>query len=98
MKSLNEFLNEAKDVGHYEKVGNQTIVDSNFVNYSKGVLPGSELVHLGMGDFQLKTPKGKLRFNIKLLAPIVTEPSNSLEEPIPIEWVCDAKRQIYNLG
>ena len=63
MKHLNEFLNEAKDVGHYERVGNQTIVDSNFVNYSKGVLPGSELVHLGMGDFQLKTPKGNITFN-----------------------------------
>ena len=63
MKSLNEFLNEAKDVGHYERVGNQTIVDSNFVNYSKGCLPGSELVHLGMGDFQLKTPKGNITFN-----------------------------------
>jgi len=63
MKHLNEFLNEAKDVGHYERVGNQTIVDSNFVNYSKGVLPDSELVHLGMGDFQLKTPKGNITFN-----------------------------------
>ena len=63
MKSLNEFLNEAKDVGHYERIGNQTIVDSNFVNYSKGCLPDSELVHLGMGDFQLKTPKGNITFN-----------------------------------
>tara|TARA_R100000951_G_scaffold19469_2_gene16281 strand:- start:6620 stop:7576 length:957 start_codon:yes stop_codon:yes gene_type:complete len=63
MKALNEFLNEAKDVGHYERVGNQTIVDSNFVNYSKGCLPDSELVHLGMGDFQLKTPKGNITFN-----------------------------------
>ena len=63
MKHLNEFLNEAKDVGHYERVGNQTIVDSNFVNYCKGVLPDSELVHLGMGDFQLKTPKGNITFN-----------------------------------
>jgi len=63
MRPLNEFLNEAKDVGHYERVGNQTIVDSNFVNYSKGCLPDSELVHLGMGDFQLKTPKGNITFN-----------------------------------
>jgi len=63
MKHLNEFLNEAKDVGHYERIGNQTIVDSNFVNYSKGCLPDSELVHLGMGDFQLKTPKGNITFN-----------------------------------
>ena len=34
-----ESVNENKNVGHYERVGNQTIVDSNFVNYSKGVLP-----------------------------------------------------------
>lgn len=63
MKSLNEFLNEAKDVGHYVPAGNQTIVDSNFVNYSKGCLPDSELVHLGMGDFELKTPKGNITFS-----------------------------------
>lgn len=59
-----EEVNEGKnDVGHYERVGNQTIVDSNFVNYSKGMLSGSELVHLGMGDFMLKTPKGDITFN-----------------------------------
>jgi hypothetical protein len=56
-------VNEGNDVGHYERVGNQTIVDSNFVNYSKGVLPDSELVHLGMGDFELKTPNGNITFN-----------------------------------
>ena len=55
-------VNEGKDVGHYERVGNQTIVDSNFVNYSKGVLPNSELVHLGMGDFAIKSPKGMIKF------------------------------------
>jgi hypothetical protein len=58
-----ESVNENKNVGHYERVGNQTIVDSNFVNYSKGVLPNSELVHLGMGDFELKTPNGNITFN-----------------------------------
>ena len=55
-------VNEAKDVGHYERVGNQTIVDSNFVNYSKGVLPDSELVHLGMGDFAIKSKSGTIKF------------------------------------
>ena len=63
MKHLNEYLNEAGDVGHYERIGNQTIADSNFVNYSKGILPNSELVHLGMGDFALKTPKGEITFS-----------------------------------
>ena len=55
-------VTEAKDVGHYERVGNQTIVDSNFVNYSKGVLPNSELVHLGMGDFAIKSQSGTIKF------------------------------------
>jgi len=55
-------VNEGKDVGHYERVGNQTIVDSNFVNYSKGVLPNSELVHLGMGDFAIKSQSGMIKF------------------------------------
>jgi hypothetical protein len=57
-----ESVNEGKNIGHYERVGNQTIVDSNFVNYSKGVLPNSELVHLGMGDFAVKSPKGTIEF------------------------------------
>jgi len=56
-------LKEGKNIGHYERVGNQTIVDSNFVNYSKGVLPNSELVHLGMGDFAVKSPKGTIEFH-----------------------------------
>ena len=62
VKMFGESVNENKNVGHYERVGNQTIVDSNFVNFSKGVLPNSELVHLGMGDFALKTPKGDITF------------------------------------
>ena len=60
--NLTDILKEAKDVGHYERVGNQTIVDSNFVNYSKGVLPNSELVHLGMGDFAIKSQSGMIKF------------------------------------
>ena len=59
---LTDILKEARDVGHYERVGNQTIVDSNFVNYSKGVLPNSELVHLGMGDFAIKSKSGTIKF------------------------------------
>ena len=62
MRLFKESVNEGKDVGHYERVGNQTIVDSNFVNYSKGVLPNSELVHLGMGDFAIKSPNGTIKF------------------------------------
>jgi hypothetical protein len=64
MKFIKKFesVNEGKDVGHYERVGNQTIVDSNFVNYSKGVLPNSELVHLGMGDFAIKSQSGTITF------------------------------------
>jgi hypothetical protein len=64
MKFIKKFesVNEGKDVGHYERVGNQTIVDSNFVNYSKGVLPNSELVHLGMGDFAIKSQSGTIKF------------------------------------
>ena len=61
-KQNESVVNEGKDVGHYERVGNQTIVDSNFVNYSKGVLPNSELVHLGMGDFAIKSPSGVIKF------------------------------------
>lgn len=60
--SKNESINENRNVGHYERVGNQTIVDSNFINLSKGVIPNSELVHLGMGDFSLKTSKGDITF------------------------------------
>ena len=60
--NLTDILKEGKDVGHYERVGNQTIVDSNFVNYSKGVLPNSELVHLGMGDFAIKSKSGTIKF------------------------------------
>ncbi len=56
-------VNEGNNIGHYERVGNQTIVDSNFVNNSKGIVPNSELVHLGMGDFALKSPSGNIEFN-----------------------------------
>ena len=38
-------------------------VDSNFVNDCKNKIPLSELVHLGMGDFMLKTPHGNISFD-----------------------------------
>jgi hypothetical protein len=63
-KTKTESVNEnSKNKGHWERVGNQTIVDSNFINLSKGVLPNSELVHLGGGDFALKTPDGEIVFS-----------------------------------
>jgi hypothetical protein len=63
-KTKTESVNEnSNNKGHWERVGNQTIVDSNFINLSKGVLPNSELVHLGGGDFALKTPDGEIVFS-----------------------------------
>lgn len=44
------------------KVGKGLFVDSDFVNFSKGKLPNSELKHAGMGDFFLDTPNGKIYF------------------------------------
>ena len=38
-------------------------VDSNFVNDCKNKIPLSDLVHLGMGDFMLKTPHGDISFD-----------------------------------
>jgi hypothetical protein len=38
-------------------------VDSNFVNDCKGKIPLSDLVHIGMGDFVLKTPHGNIEFD-----------------------------------
>jgi hypothetical protein len=38
-------------------------VDSNFVNDCKGKIPLSDLVHVGMGDFILKTPHGDIEFD-----------------------------------
>jgi hypothetical protein len=62
--STNEEITEnSTNKGHWERVGNQTLVDSNFINLSKGVLPSSELVHLGGGDFALKTPNGEIVFS-----------------------------------
>ena len=38
-------------------------VDSKFVNDCKNKIPLSDLVHLGMGDFMLKTPHGNISFD-----------------------------------
>jgi len=61
MKVFKESINE--DAKKVWKDGNNLYVDSDFVNMSKGNLPNSELKHLGMGDFFLDTPDGKINFN-----------------------------------
>jgi hypothetical protein len=62
--SKNESISEnSQNKGHWERVGNQTLVDSKFINLAKGVLPNSELVHLGGGDFALKTSDGEIVFS-----------------------------------
>lgn len=53
-------LNE--DAKKVWKKGKGLFVDSDFVNFSKGKLPNSELKHAGMGDFFLDTPNGKVYF------------------------------------
>jgi hypothetical protein len=59
-----ETVNESSQtMGHWVKSGSQTLVDSNFVNASKGVLPNSRLVHMGGGDFALKTSEGEITFD-----------------------------------
>jgi len=47
---------------HYYQSEGTIWVDSNFVNFSKGNIPNSELKHYGYGDFYLDTPKGKISF------------------------------------
>jgi len=67
---VNESVNEASDyIGHFSKKGKDIYVDSDFLNRSKGVLPNSELKHMGMGEFYLETSDGKVdfaRLNIKI--------------------------------
>jgi len=58
-----ENLNEARSDGHIKMENRTVYVDSNFVNNVKGVLPNSELKHMGMGDFALETPDGTIEFN-----------------------------------
>ncbi len=38
-------------------------VDTAFLNAVQHKVPGSELVHMGYGEFYLKTPKGKVQFD-----------------------------------
>jgi len=47
---------------NYARIDDSQYVDTNFVNLSKGKLANSELVHLGMGDFALKTNDGDIFF------------------------------------
>lgn len=58
---VNKQLNENM-VGHINKKGTDTYVDSNFINLCKGVLPNSELKHMGFGEFYLQTPEGDIQF------------------------------------
>ena len=55
-------LVEGKFVGHYSVDGKITYVDSNFINKSSGVLPNSELKHMGFGEFYIETPDGDIQF------------------------------------
>jgi|ETNvirnome_2_300_1030623.scaffolds.fasta_scaffold03764_2 hypothetical protein len=62
---IRESVNEAsynKDVGHYTIKGGKTYVDSNFINKSSGILPNSELKHMGFGEFYIDTPNGSVQF------------------------------------
>jgi len=54
-------INEG-NVGHHYIDGNTVYGDSNFVNFSQGIIPGSKLKHLGFGEFYLDCPDGKIQF------------------------------------
>ena len=53
-------LNEGK--GGIWKSNDELYVDSEFINFSKGKLPNSELKHLGYGNFMVVTPDGDVIF------------------------------------
>jgi len=48
--------------GHHYKYGKKWYGDTGFVQFSQGVLPNSELKHMGFGEFYLETPDGKVQF------------------------------------
>ena len=48
---------------HYFQSGEKWYVDSTFINKCQGVIPGSELKHMGMGEFYLETPNGTIQFD-----------------------------------
>lgn len=56
------YINEGMKGHHHNKDGNW-YVDSDFINLTNGVLPKSELKHMGFGEFYLKTPDGDIQFN-----------------------------------
>ena len=60
VRQFGESINE--DAKKVWKKGKGLFVDSDFVNFSKGKLPNSELKHAGYGDFFLDTPQGKVYF------------------------------------
>lgn len=45
------------------KKGGENYVDSDFLNSCQRIIPLSNLVHIGMGDFVLKTPHGNINFD-----------------------------------
>ena len=56
-----ESVNEAsynEDLGHYYLKSGKVYVDSNFINKSSGMLPNSELKHMGFGEFYIDSPNG----------------------------------------
>ena len=61
---IREEIQKLKEgTAHHFQSNGKWYVDSNFVNFSKGVIKGSELRHLGMGNFELVTPKGIITFD-----------------------------------
>lgn len=53
---------EANQTSNYLLIDDCHYVDSDFLNNCKGKIEHSELKHLGMGDFYLQTPNGKIYF------------------------------------
>ena len=62
-EEVRHLMNESnRNIGHFKKIGGQYYVDSNFLNLTKGVLPGSSLEHMGFGEFYLSTSDGRIYF------------------------------------
>jgi len=57
-----EVVRYNRDLGHYLEERGKIYVDSNFINKSSGILPNSELKHMGFGEFYIDTPKGSVQF------------------------------------
>jgi len=58
---LEGMINEASE-GHIKKKGKDIYVDTTFINRTSGVLPNSEVKHMGFGEFYLQTPNGDVQF------------------------------------